>query len=131
MIAYDESFSRRDNRGMIRDWGGGARSGAVDGVVCIVTDENEAKSEETPEDKIYYMPADYSKSSSMHRTDIVEFTLVMKRCTNKTYARNIVLVQSERDQLLEEREKRLMEDAILERGIVASISNGVGSNIGR
>lgn len=128
-IARDESFSRRDNRGMSRDRGGGARGGgAVDGLVCIMTDENEAKSEETREDKIYYTCADYAKSSSLHRNDIVEFTLVTKRRTNKKYARDITLIQSERERLLEEREKKLMEDATLERGIVASISTSVGSN---
>jgi len=126
-VARDESFQRRggERGGGMRDRGGGSRSGgsvgAVDGAIQCICIGDDSENEVMPE--IYYTSADCAKSNSLHRNDIVEFTLVTQRRTKKKYARDITLLQSERERLNEAKEKKLMQDATLERGIVASISN--------
>jgi cold shock CspA family protein len=59
-------------------------------------------------------------------SDLVEFTLVTERRSGLKYARDIVLLQSERQRLEEEHEKRMLESATLEQGVVVSLKNGYG-----
>jgi cold shock CspA family protein len=64
--------------------------------------------------------------SELEMGDVVEFTLVTERRSGLKYARNIVLLQSERQRIEEEREKKMLESATLEQGIVVSLKNGFG-----
>mmetsp|Transcript_5965 Transcript_5965/g.11558 ORF Transcript_5965/g.11558 Transcript_5965/m.11558 type:complete len:1473 (-) Transcript_5965:116-4534(-) len=124
-IAREEH--QRGQRGGMRDRNSGGKSGAVDGVIRITDgDDNGEKIE------IYYAPSDYAPAktgqnhSRLDRKDVVEFTLVTKRRTGKKYARNITLIQSERERQREEREAKLLEGATLERGKVVSDKGDFG-----
>jgi len=65
-------------------------------------------------------------TNALERKDLVEFTLVQCNRSKFLYARNISLIQSERDRLEEERERVLLENATLEQGVVVSLKNGFG-----
>jgi len=71
-------------------------------------------------------PRPKSRNEVLERNDVIEFTLVTEKRTGMQYARNIVLLQSERKRLEEEREKKMMEEATLEQGVVVSLKNGFG-----
>lgn len=66
------------------------------------------------------------RSGSLDRNDLVEFTVVTNLRSGLKYARNITLIQSERARLEEERERKLLENAPLEQGIIISLKNGFG-----
>jgi len=118
---------QRGQRGGMRDRNSGGKSAAVDGAIRITDGDDIGENIE-----IYYAPSDYtpSKTSQNHsrldRKDVVEFTLVTKRRTGKKYARNITLVQSERERQRVEREAKLLEGATLERGKVVSDKGDFG-----
>ena len=71
-------------------------------------------------------PRSKPRNEVLERNDVIEFTLVTVKRTGMQYARNIVLLQSERKRMEEEREKKMMEEATLEQGIVVSLKNGFG-----
>jgi len=56
----------------------------------------------------------------------VTFRVFLDRRTKQKYARQITLIQSERERKRIEKEKRLLEDASHEEGIVVSLNNGFG-----
>lgn len=79
-----------------------------------------------------FTPDDYdgyrskSRTNALERNDLVEFTLVTEKRSGIKYARNITLIQSERERLEEERERKMLENATLESGIVVSLKKGYG-----
>ena len=113
--------------GTIRLIDGDANAGGASGV-----DKEDAPA-------IFYTRADYAPVapvSSMTRggpsllplscRDIVEFTLVTERRTQKKYARGVILVQAERDRLQEERERQMLANATTEEGRVSSWNGEFG-----
>ena len=84
----------------------------------------------TAEDYAVYMGSGSnnfrSKNDALGRNDLVEFTMVKEKRTGMKYARNIVLLQSERKRLEEERELVMLQNAILEQGVVVSLDNEFG-----
>jgi len=129
---FVDQVAREDHpqrqRGGMRDQNSGGKEGVI-----RITDDDENKSNDKDENlEIYYTTSDYTPTrpsqnpSRLDRKDVLEFTLVTKRRTGKKYARNITLIQSERDRLREEREAKLLKDASLERGKVASIKGDFG-----
>lgn len=54
------------------------------------------------------------------RGDVVEFNLFTERRTGQKLARNIALIRSERERVRLEREKELLEKAVLETGVVVA-----------
>ncbi|EED90300.1 hypothetical protein THAPSDRAFT_263580, partial [Thalassiosira pseudonana CCMP1335] len=74
---------------------------AVNGVLRLAPEEPQKEDLE-----ILFTPADYNPNSGsggssnrLGKGDVVEFTLVTERRTGKKYARNIQLIQSERERL--------------------------------
>lgn len=67
-----------------------------------------------------------SSKTELETGDLVEFTLVTEKRSRLQYARNITLLQSERQRIEEEREKKLLERATREQGVVVSLKNGFG-----
>jgi len=122
----------RDDRQRSGGGGGMSRDGkpprAVNGVLRLAPEEPQKEDLE-----ILFTPADYNpksgsggSSNRLGKGDVVEFTLVTERRTGKKYARNIQLIQSERERLREEREAKLLEDATLEQGKVVSVRGDFG-----
>jgi cold shock CspA family protein len=62
----------------------------------------------------------------LFRDDLVEFILVTDRRTKELNARCITLVQSEKDRSRIEKEKKLMEQAVPEEGVVISLKSDFG-----
>lgn len=81
---------------------------------------------------VRFAPDDYdgyqskSKTNVLERNDLVEFTLVTEKRSGIKYARNITLIQSQRERIEEEREQKLLQSATLECGIVVSLKKGYG-----
>lgn len=67
-----------------------------------------------------------SNSNRLFRGDLVEFRILLDRRTKQKYARQITLIQSDRDRKRIEKEKRMLENATQEEGIVVSLNNGFG-----
>uniref|UniRef100_A0A6T7IY63 CSD domain-containing protein n=1 Tax=Attheya septentrionalis TaxID=420275 RepID=A0A6T7IY63_9STRA len=67
-----------------------------------------------------------SSSGGLGRNDLVEFSLVTDRRTKQKYARNINLLESERERLRRENEKKMLEKATLEKGIVVTLKGDFG-----
>jgi cold shock CspA family protein len=58
--------------------------------------------------------------------DLVEFRILVDRRTKQKYARYIKLVKSAAEQRAIEKEKKLLENAAPEEGIIVSLNNGYG-----
>jgi len=65
-------------------------------------------------------------SSRLFRGDLVQFRVFLDNRTKQKYAREITLLQSDRERKRIEKEKKLLENAALEEGIVVSLNNGFG-----
>ncbi len=65
-------------------------------------------------------------SSRLFRGDLVQFRVFLDKRTKQKYAREIILLQSDRERKRIEKEKKLLEEATLEEGIVVSLNNGFG-----
>lgn len=62
----------------------------------------------------------------LYRGDLVEFSLVIEKRTRQKFARNITLLQSERERARLAREEQMMANATLERGVVISLKQDFG-----
>ena len=135
------SSVREDGGGGGRRGGGGGKKGGGDGIIRLKKkDDDDDEQQQQPMIDIYYTPSDYkpnnkkqtgahsssSSSSRLERKDVIQFSLVTERRTGKKYARNITLIQSERERQRLEREAKLMENATLERGKVVSTKGDFG-----
>lgn len=128
--------SRGDSRG------GGAQQ---DGSIRIVEpnnnnnddeDEGESESDNNKPKKqkngplVRLRPGEYTggggRESRLFRGDLVQFRVFLDKRTKQKYAREITLLQSDRERKRIEKEKRLLENAIPEEGIVVSLNNGFG-----
>jgi cold shock CspA family protein len=69
---------------------------------------------------------DKGSSHGLDQGDLVEFTLVTEKRSGRKFARDLVLIQSERKRLEEEREAKLLENATLEQGVVVTLKDGFG-----
>lgn len=89
--------------------------------------EDEEAAEETS-GRFRRMDSSHSRGggSRLGRNDLVEFTLVTERRSGTKLARSIALLQSERERQRLEKEKKLLENATLERGIVTTLKNDFG-----
>ena len=65
-------------------------------------------------------------SNRLLRGDLVEFTLVVEKRTRQKFARNIVVLQSERERARLAKEKQMMANATLEQGVVVSLKQDFG-----
>jgi len=65
-------------------------------------------------------------NSRLFRGDLVEFRILVDRRTKQKYARYIKLVQSEKERSRIEKEKKLLENATAEEGIIVSLNKGFG-----
>ncbi|KAL7566774.1 hypothetical protein ACA910_019370 [Epithemia clementina (nom. ined.)] len=65
-------------------------------------------------------------SSRLFRGDLVEFEIVKDRRTGHQYARNIVLLQSEKERQRLEAEEKMLEQATLEHGVITSLKGEYG-----
>lgn len=116
--------------------GGGKKggSGGGDGIIRLKQEgDNEEQQQQVD---VYYTPSDYKPTrnkqyggqqhSRLERKDVIQFKLFTERRTGKKYARDITLVQSERERQRLEREAKLLENAPLERGKVVSTKGDFG-----
>jgi len=107
----------------------GGSGGGGDGIIRLKQQDG-SDTDEQQQLNVYYTPSDYKPSrkqpSRLERKDVIQFKLVTERRTGKKYARDITLVQSERERQRLEREAKLLENAPLERGKVVSIKDGYG-----
>ncbi|KAG7366768.1 cold-shock DNA-binding domain protein [Nitzschia inconspicua] len=62
----------------------------------------------------------------LYRGDIVQFRILIDRRTKQKYAREIKLVQSEKERKALEKEKKMLESAVPEEGIIVTLNNGFG-----
>ena len=67
-----------------------------------------------------------NSNSRLFRGDLVEFRILLDRRTKQKYARHIKLIQCERDRKHIEKEKKLLENATAEEGIVFAVNSGFG-----
>lgn len=67
-----------------------------------------------------------NSSNRLFRGDLVEFTLVIEKRTRQKFARNMVVLLSERDRARAAKEKEMMANATLERGVVTSLKQDFG-----
>jgi cold shock CspA family protein len=65
-------------------------------------------------------------SNRLFRGDLVEFRILIDRRTQQKYARHITLIQSEKERSRIERERKLLESAVPEEGIIVSLNKGFG-----
>jgi cold shock CspA family protein len=139
-LSCSSSSMREDGGGGDRGGrrgGGGGKKGGGDGIIRLKKKDDDDEQQQQPMIDIYYTPSDYkpnnkkqtgahSSSSRLERKDVIQFSLVTERRTGKKYARNITLIQSERERQRLEREAKLMENATLERGKVVSTKGDFG-----
>jgi cold shock CspA family protein len=64
--------------------------------------------------------------SRLGKGDVVEFSVFTERRTGDKLARNIILLQSEKERQRQEKETKLLENAILEQGVVVSDKGDFG-----
>jgi cold shock CspA family protein len=131
-----EDIRSGDDSGIVGGIPLSSPGGAGAGMIRIISDDsNDAENDETKPLGVYYNLIDVAQTSTQQRRprrpqlecgDIVEFTLVTERRTKQKYAREIYLIRSERERLREEEEKRLLENATLETGVVVSIQGDFG-----
>jgi cold shock CspA family protein len=62
----------------------------------------------------------------LFRGDLVAFRIFLDKRTKQNYARHITLLQTERERKRVEKEKKMLENASAEEGIVISLNNGFG-----
>lgn len=67
-----------------------------------------------------------TQPSRLLKGDLVEFETVVERRSKKKLAKNIRLIQSERDRQRELREQKMLAEATFERGVVVSLSDNDG-----
>jgi cold shock CspA family protein len=67
-----------------------------------------------------------SNNPRLFRGDLVEFRILTDRRTKQKYARHIKLVKSDKEQRAVEKEKKLLENAVAEEGIIVSLNQGFG-----
>mmetsp|Transcript_22104 Transcript_22104/g.54636 ORF Transcript_22104/g.54636 Transcript_22104/m.54636 type:complete len:1142 (-) Transcript_22104:3071-6496(-) len=127
-----EKASRNDQR---NNYGDGS-----EGTIRMVVENADENSDTNPSDDngskappgqmIRYRPSEFQPprkgSSRLYRGDLLEFRLFTEHRTNQKYAKAIKLVQSEKERQRIEKEKKLMETAVEEEGIVVSLNNGFG-----
>ncbi len=122
------SCMREDNSGRR----GGGKKGGGDGIIRLKeVDNDDNGGDDDNLEEIYYTSSDYKPNKKHHhnrleRKDIIQFSLVTQRRTGKKFARNITLIQSERERQRLEREAKLLENATLERGKVVSCKGDYG-----
>ena len=78
------------------------------------------------EDLVYYKSEDQVSQGKLGEQDLVQFQLVRNRKTKCLFARNIKLLQSEKEKLTMAREARLIAGATKEKGVVLSLQNNGG-----
>jgi cold shock CspA family protein len=76
-----------------------------------------------PDDVI---PSKKSRSNQLFRGDLVQFRIFLDHRTKQKYARNITVLKTEKERAREERERKLMESATEEDGMVISLNKGYG-----
>ncbi|KAL7493312.1 hypothetical protein ACHAWT_002339 [Skeletonema menzelii] len=118
--------------------GGSGGGGGGDGIIRLKKqDDTDQGDNEEQQVDVYYTPSDYKPTrkqsggqqqqhSRLERKDVIQFKLVTERRTGKKYARDITLVQSERERQRLEREAKILENAPLERGKVVSTKGDFG-----
>jgi len=117
-------------------------SSQLDGTIRLVSSEGVNESEEpkssslenpaieNPDEIVRYTVEQYTaekgEPTRLSRGDLIEFTTVIERRTGNKIAKDILLIQSERERLREEREKKMLAEATLERGVVISLNSDGG-----
>ena len=125
---------RMDSRG--GGGGGGGRDARTQegSIQVVVLEEESPDSTEGTTKKgpiVRFRPEDVtldkkSRNNRLFRGDLVEFRIFLDRRTKQKYARHIVLLQTEKERTRAERERKLLESAVEEEGMVISLNNGFG-----
>jgi len=120
------------------------RTSPYDGTICLIIESEDNENDDDKEGNaknegskrsnesvmIPYSVDDYdperNQPSRLSKGDLVEFETVIERRTNKKLAKNIRLIQSERDRQRELKEKKMLAEASLEQGVVVSLSDKDG-----
>eukprot|EP00594_Rhizosolenia_setigera_P020904 CAMPEP_0178981296 /NCGR_PEP_ID=MMETSP0789-20121207/26982_1 /TAXON_ID=3005 /ORGANISM="Rhizosolenia setigera, Strain CCMP 1694" /LENGTH=1337 /DNA_ID=CAMNT_0020671823 /DNA_START=365 /DNA_END=4378 /DNA_ORIENTATION=- len=104
-------------------------------------DDNENRGQSPPQDNmksssssvfVKFTKEDYktekgsSAPSRLMKGDLVEFTIVTERRTGKKFAREITIIQTEKERLQELREEKLLANATTERGVVTLLLENGG-----
>ena len=80
--------------------------------------------------KVFYRVEEYiqqrGQPTRLMKGDKIEFNTVIERRTGKKYAKEIILIQSERERIRQIKEEKMLAEATLERGVVASLLNDGG-----
>ncbi|KAL3912182.1 MAG: hypothetical protein SGILL_006985, partial [Bacillariaceae sp.] len=119
--------------------GGGGKNFDTDGAIQISektvddaqnTSENDENDNKKSGPVVRFRAGEYVGEKHMpprlFRGDHVAFRVLMDRRTKQKYARYIKLVQSEKERKRIEKEKKLMENAVPEEGIIMALNNGFG-----
>jgi cold shock CspA family protein len=119
-------------RNIYSDSRGNSNNG-MEGTIRVMLDDDENKEEEkekTSTKMVRFRAQDIDtsniKSSRLFRGDLVQFRILTDRRTKQNYARFITLLQTEKERTRIEKEKKLMETATAEEGVVISLNKGFG-----
>ena len=120
----------------------GNRGGSdVEGTIRVLVEETAAEDEATPPPEsspsptgplLRYRNEDYNPDSNRRRTnrlyrgDLVKFRILTDRRTKQKYARYYEILQTEKERAKIEKERKLLESATEEEGVVVSLNNGFG-----
>jgi cold shock CspA family protein len=129
-----QGLVERDIRSDVRGGGSGGRdSRNQEGSIQVVSDgESDDAGGTKQQPVVRFRPEDIvpDKSSRnnnrLFRGDLVEFRVFVDRRTKQKYARHIVTIQTEKERSRAERERKMMESAVEEEGMVISLNNGYG-----
>lgn len=67
-----------------------------------------------------------SRNNRLFRGDLVQFRVFLDRRTKQKYARQVSVLLTEKERTREEKERKLLESATEEEGMVISLNNGYG-----
>ena len=120
-------------------------SGNMEGVIRIVVEQKQKQQEAnndadaavatadgplvkfTPNDQpALDGPSGSRRSNRLSRGDFVEFTVVTDRRSKSKFARSIRLLLSERERVRQQQERKMLQDATLEHGVVTSLKGEYG-----
>lgn len=114
------------------------RGNFMEGTIRILVEKQDPNTGETidaPEGPLVrftnndYVPTsedDRKSPKRLSRGDFVEFGMVTLRRNKEKYARNIKMLLSERERVRQEEERRMLEDATLEHGVVTALKGDYG-----
>lgn len=102
---------------------------SIEGTIRVLEDEGDVTTSSSGQ-LIRFRSDEYQASKKgstrLFRGDLVQFRILTDRRTKQKYARFIALVLTEKEKKRIERERKLLENAVEEEGVVVSLNNGFG-----